>query len=60
MLISAANLGVNAQRFDYAKNILLQKNNSSEYFQMQVWDLEMGYVKLNHLDADADIYLKIL
>ena len=54
----AANLGVNAQRSDYAKNILLQKNNSPEYFQMPVWDLEMGYVKLNHLDADADTYLK--
>lgn len=54
----AANLGVNAQRSDYAKNILLQKNNSPEYFQMPVWDLEMGYVKLNHLEPDADIYLK--
>jgi hypothetical protein len=54
----AANLGINAQRSDYAKKILLQKNNSPEYFDMPVWDLEMGYIKLNHLEPDADTYLK--
>jgi predicted negative regulator of RcsB-dependent stress response len=55
----AANLGVNGQRSDYAENILLQKNNSPDYFDMPVWDLEIGYVKLNHLEPDADIYLKL-
>ncbi len=53
-----ANLGINGQRSDYAKNILLSKNNSPEYFEMPMWDLEMGYVKFNHLDNDADIFLK--
>ncbi len=54
----AANLGVNGQRSAYAKNILLQKNNAPAYFDMPVWDLEMGYIKLNHLEPDADLYLK--
>jgi hypothetical protein len=53
----AANLGINGQRSEYAKNILLQKNNSQEYLEMPQWDLEMGYAKLNHLEPDADIFL---
>jgi hypothetical protein len=54
----AANLGVNGQRSAYTMQTLLQKNNSPAYFDMPVLDLEMGFAKLNHLDPDADIYLK--
>ena len=54
----AANLGINGQRSAYAKEILLQKNNSPLYMEIPVWDLEMGYAKLNHLEPDANVYLE--
>jgi hypothetical protein len=53
----AANLGINDQRSAYAINVLSQKNNSATYLNMPVWDMEMGYAKLNHLEPDAAIYL---
>lgn len=53
----AANLGLNNQQSAYAVAILSQKNNSPEYLQMPLWDMEMGYAKLNHLEPDAAIYL---
>ena len=52
----AANLGINGQRSAYAKTILLQKTNSPDYLEMPVWDLEMGYAKLNRLEPDADLF----
>jgi hypothetical protein len=54
----AANLAVNNQRSAYARGILLEKNNSPEYFDTPVWDLEMGWAAMNHLDADAVVYLE--
>ena len=54
----AANLGINGQHSAYAKKVLTQKNDAPLYLDMPVWDMEMGYAALNHLDGDADFYLK--
>lgn len=54
----AANLAINDQQAAYAERIIRQKNNSAEYLAMPVWDLEMGYVTLYHLDPEAPVYLE--
>jgi tetratricopeptide (TPR) repeat protein len=54
----AANLAINDQQSEYAQRVILQKNNGPEYFIMPIWDQEMGYVSLNHLDPDAPVYLE--
>jgi tetratricopeptide (TPR) repeat protein len=53
----ATNLAVNDQRADYARGIMELMNPSSEYLSMPVWDLEMGYVTLYHLEPDAAHFL---
>jgi tetratricopeptide (TPR) repeat protein len=53
----ATNLGINNQQSHYAIGVLSQKNNDKTYLEMPVWDMEMGYAKLNHLEPDAGIYL---
>ncbi len=52
------NLAVNDQQSAFAAKVLKEKNNDPAYFDTPVWDLEQGYVSLNHLDADANIYLE--
>jgi len=54
----AANLAINDQQSAYAANIIRQRNTDPAYFDMPVWDLEMGYVSLNHLEANANTYLE--
>ena len=54
----AANLALNNQDAAYAKRIIQQRNLSTEYFAMPVWDLEMGYAEMNHLEPDAVFYLE--
>ena len=54
----AANLAINNKHSEEAKKIIQQRNPSPEYLQTPVWDLEMGYAKLNHLESDANIYLQ--
>ncbi len=54
----AANLAINNQQAAYAKQIIQQKNNDPAYFDMVIWDLEMGYAKIDHLEPDANIYLE--
>jgi tetratricopeptide (TPR) repeat protein len=54
----SANLYLNDHQSDAAERILRQRNPSPEYLDMPVWDLEMGYARLNHLDPDAHIYLE--
>ncbi len=46
----AANLGINDKRTEYAKNILLHKNPSPDYMYTPVWDYEMAFVRLHHLE----------
>ncbi len=46
----AANLAINNKQTEYAKNIILNKNPSPEYLYTPVWDYEMAFVKLHHLE----------
>lgn len=54
----ASNLRINNQQSEDALKILLEKTNSPEYISTPVWDLEMGYIKLNHLEPDAAQYFE--
>jgi hypothetical protein len=54
----AANLSINDQQSANAQQIIRQKNNGAGYLNMPVWDLEMGYASLNHLEPEAHIYLE--
>jgi len=54
----AANLANNDQQSAYVQRIIQQKNNSEDYLAMPVWDQQMGYASLNHLDPEAHIYLE--
>ena len=48
----AANLGVNFNRVEYAKTVILNRNKSEEYLQTPIWDFEMGLIKLYHLETE--------
>ncbi len=55
----AGNLGVNNNKVEYAKNVILNRNKSVEYLQTPVWDFEMGLIKLYHLETiEAAHYLE--
>jgi hypothetical protein len=54
----AANLALNSQQAEMTKNIILNRKQSPEYFDMPVWDMELGYAKLFHLEPDAAFYLQ--
>lgn len=55
----AANLALNNKQTAYARNIILNKNPSSEYLNTPVWDFEMAYVKLHHLELpEATTYFE--
>ena len=54
----AANLAINNKQTEYAKNVILKRNPSPEYLKTYVWDMEMGFAKLNHLETqDAIKYM---
>jgi tetratricopeptide (TPR) repeat protein len=51
----AANLNKNGQHTEAAKNIILNRNQSPEYLQTEVWNYELGYCQLHQLDLKAAI-----
>jgi hypothetical protein len=53
-----ANLCINDQQSALAKRVIEGKSTSAGYLDMPVWDLEMGYASLNHLDAGTPMYLE--
>jgi predicted negative regulator of RcsB-dependent stress response len=53
-----ANLCINDHRSAQALQIMRQMNTSPGYLDMPVWDLEMGYASLNHLEPGAAAYLE--
>lgn len=56
---AAANLYKNNKQIEEAKNIILNRNKSATYFNTEVWDYEMGYNKLYHLETqEATQYLE--
>lgn len=52
----AANLSLNNQQSANTKAFVLARNPSSNYLQTPIWDLEIAYAKLEHLEPDATIY----
>jgi hypothetical protein len=53
-----ANLCINDHRSAQALQIMRQMNEAPEYLDMPVWDLEMGYASLNHLETEAAGHLE--
>ena len=50
----AANLAINNKMNEYARKIILNKNDSPVYMQTPIWNFEMAYVQLRNLElADA-------
>ena len=47
----AANLAINNKQTEYAKNVITHRNMSPEYLKTSVWDMELGFAKLNHLET---------
>ena len=54
----AANLRLNGQQAAETEKIILSRNPSSEYFFLPIWDLELGYAKLNRLDTSAVVHFE--
>jgi len=50
-----ANLAINDKRTEYAKNIILQRNMSPEYLNTPIWDFELAYTKIHHLETQDAI-----
>jgi len=54
MAYMAANLAINNKMNEYARSIIQNRNNSSAYMQTPIWNFELAYVQLRHLElADA-------
>ncbi|MCU0388223.1 MAG: hypothetical protein MUE71_06410 [Chitinophagaceae bacterium] len=54
----AANLYLNHKESNKTKSIVLNRNKSPEYMATTVWDFELAYANLYHLDPSAEIYFK--
>jgi tetratricopeptide (TPR) repeat protein len=55
----ATNLNKNNKQTEEAKNIIQNRNKSSDYLVTGIWDYEMGFAKLHHLETqDAIQYLE--
>ncbi len=56
----AANLAINSKKTEFAKSILFNRNLSGDYLVMPVWNYELAFVKLNHLElAEAAKHLEL-
>jgi hypothetical protein len=53
----AANLYLNSQQSEKTISIIQNRNLSADYFKTPIWDLEIGYAKMNHQEVDAVAYL---
>jgi len=54
-----ANLAINNKQSELAKKIILARNRSDDYLQVSIWDFEMGFTKLYHLETpEAARYLE--
>lgn len=52
----AANLAINNKQSENAKNIILARNKSDEYLKAAIWDFELGFTKLYHLEIPEAIH----
>ena len=46
----AANLAITDKRIDMSRSIILNRNKSAEYYNLAIWDYEMAFIKLYHLE----------
>lgn len=53
-----ANLCINDQQSALAEQIIEGRSKAAGYLDMPVWDLEMGYAVLNHLEPSTPKYLE--
>lgn len=51
----AANLAINNKQSEFAKNVILNRNRSDEYLKVSIWDFELGFTKLYHLETQEAI-----
>jgi hypothetical protein len=51
----AANLAINNKQIDYAETVINNRNKSAEYLNLSVWDFQMGFVKMYHLQTQTAI-----
>ncbi|HWB25283.1 MAG TPA: tetratricopeptide repeat protein [Chitinophagaceae bacterium] len=51
----AANLAINNKENEFAKKVILGRNQSPEYMKTAIWDFEMGYIKMRHLETEEAI-----
>jgi tetratricopeptide (TPR) repeat protein len=54
----AANLYLNNKQSSQCKAVVLGRNRSPEYLATGIWDFEMAFAKLYHLEPDANIYFE--
>ncbi len=55
----AANLAINNKQSAYAQTVIRNRNQSDEYLKVSIWDFEMGFAKLYHLETmEAAGYLE--
>jgi hypothetical protein len=54
----AANLALNNKQAGRCKTIVEARNKSGEYLQTCIWDFELAYAKLYHLEPDAGVYFE--
>lgn len=50
-----SNLAINSKQTDFARQIIEQRNKSSEYMETAAWDFEMGYVLFHKLQLDEAV-----
>ena len=54
----AANLSLNNKQSSKTRNIVLNRNTSSDYLSTGIWDFELAFSKLYHLEPDAGPYFE--
>jgi tetratricopeptide (TPR) repeat protein len=47
----AANLMLNNKQLKLTENIIVNRNKSADYFTLPIWEYEMAFVKLYHLET---------
>ena len=52
----ASNLSLNNKQVDLSRSIIQNRNKSADYLPLSVWDFQMGYARLYHLDYNEARY----
>jgi len=52
----AANLAIADKKLEMSKNIIQNRNKSPEYYNLPIWDYEMAFIKLDHLETQEAIH----